>query len=115
MNEVKQFQIDIKFDPVGAFDLDGTVFIAEDPFIDPFPNGVVVVSEDQIQMGAAILGNNVISGEKTLGTLKIRTSSTFGVLVPAKIGVERFSVGPSATERDEYTGETLNLGVAVNE
>ncbi len=115
LNEVKQFQIDIKFDPVGAFDLDGTVFMAEDPFIDPFPNGIVLVSQDQIQMGAAILGNNVISGNKTLGTLKIRTSSTFGRLVQAQIDVERFSVGPSSADRDEYTGETLNLGVVVNE
>ncbi len=115
LNEVKQFQIDVKFEPVGAFDVEGTVFVAEDPFIDPFPNGVVLVAQDQVQMGAAILGNSVISGDKTLGTLKIRTSSTFGRLVQAQIRVERFSVGPSSADRDEYTGETLNLGVIVNE
>ena len=114
-SEVKQFQIDVKFEPAGAFDVEGAIFVAEDPFIDPFPNGIVLVSRDQIQMGAAILGANVSSSEKTLGTLTIRTSSTFGRLVQAQIRVERFSVGPSSTARDEYTGETLNLGVVVNE
>ena len=115
LSEVKQFQIDIKLEPATAFDIEGTIFLAEDPFVDPFPNGVVLVSPTQVQMGAAILGNNVISGDKTLGTLKIRTSQTFGRLVQAQIGVERFSVGPSSSDRDEYSAETLNLGVVVNE
>jgi len=114
-SEVKQFQIDIKLEPAGAFDVEGAIFVAEDPFIDPFPNGIVVVSPDQIQMGAAILGASASSPDKTLGTLTIKTSATFGRLVQAQISVERFSVGPSSTDRDEYTGETLNLGVVVNE
>jgi len=115
LSEVTQFQLDIKFEPALAFDVDGAIFVAEDPFIDPFPNGVVLVAADRIQMGAAILGGAGISGDKTLGTLRIKTSATFGRLVEAQIGVERFSVGPSSAERDEYTGDILNLGVVINE
>jgi hypothetical protein len=74
-----------------------------------------LVAADRIQMGAAILGGAGISGDKTLGTLRIKTSATFGRLVEAQIGVERFSVGPSSAERDEYTGDILNLGVVINE
>ena len=115
LSEVKQFQLDVVFEPALAFDVDSAIFVAEDPFVDPFPNGVVLVSPERIQMGAAILGGPVVSGEKTLGTLRITTSSTFGRLVQAQIGVERFSVGPSSSDRDEYTGDNLNLGVVVNE
>ena len=56
-----------------------------------------------------------VSGEKTLGTLRISTSSTFGRLVQAQVGVALFSIGPNRLERDEYTGGELNLGVVVNE
>ena len=115
LSDVKQFQLDLKIEPAVAFDTATAVFVTEDPFTDPFPNGVIVVSQDRLQVGAAILGNNVVSGEKTLGTLRITTSSTFGRLVRARIGVERFSVGPTSVERDEYLASELNLGVVVNE
>ena len=115
LSAVTQFQLDIKCEPALAFDVNGAIFVAEDPFIDPFPNGVILVSPGRIQMGAAILGGAGISGDKTLGTLRIKTSATFGRLVEAQIGVERFSVGPSSVKRDEYTGDMLNLGVVINE
>ena len=115
LNDVKQFQIDVTLEPALAFDIDSAVFVTADPFVDPFPNGVEIVSQDTVRMGAAILGGDGVSGEKTLGTLRISTSSTFGRLVQAQVGVALLSIGPNRLERDEYTAAELNLGVVVNE
>jgi len=116
LSEVKQFQIDVKPEPALAFEIESAIFTVEDPWFVPFANGVDPTAElGTVKMGAAIFGGAAVSGEQKLGTLTIRTSATFGRLVPAKIGVERFSVGPTSEERDDYTGETLNLGVVVNE
>ena len=112
---VKQFNVVVRLEPPAAFDIASAIFRTEDPFLDPFPNGVVLPSDEEVDMGAAILGLAVVDGVKTLGTLTIQTSDDFDPAQPARLVIQSFSIGPSSTDRDNYGEDDLELGVLVTE
>ena len=112
---VKQFDFVVRLEPPAAFDIDSSIFRTEDPFLDPFPNGVDLLSDAEVKMGAAILGTAVVDGTRTLGTLTILTSEEYDPTKPARLVVQSFSIGPSSVDRDNYGEDDLRLGVVVSD
>jgi hypothetical protein len=111
--EVRQFEVRVQPEPANAFDVDSAVFAASQPFVTPFASGIQI-SGNVMRMGGASLGTGV-SGAASLGTLTIRTSSSFNSFTEARLVVTLLSIGPSSSQRDEYQSETLRLGIDVSE
>ena len=55
-----------------------------------------------------------MEGDDALGTLKLVTGDRFSAGDRVQIRVAFFSMGPSFSNRDDYTAEDLNMGVVVN-
>ena len=66
-----------------------------------------------MRFGGASLAS-AVSGNVTLGTLTLRTASTFSTFTQARLVVTLLSIGPSSSQRDRYDGSALRLGVSVN-
>ncbi len=113
--DVKQFDFLVRLDPPEAFDITGAIFRTDNPFLNPFPGGVDLLSDTEIKMGAAILGTSVVNGERILGTLSIPTSETFTRSQPARLVIQSFSVGPSSFDRDTYGETDLELSIVVSD
>ena len=111
--EVRQFEVRVQPEPANAFDVDSAVFAGSQPFVTPFASGIQI-SGNVMRMGGASLGTGV-SGAASLGTLTIRTSSSFNSFTEARLVVTLLSIGPSSSQRDEYQSETLRLGIDVSE
>jgi hypothetical protein len=111
MSQVKQFRLKLQIDPVDAIDLPASRFTSVDPFFVP---GVDIPVANQLETGAAIFGDQQVEGDGLLGTLSLRTNPTFAADSQVRLQVVLFSIGPSSTERDEYSTEGLQLGVVVN-
>ena len=110
MSGIGQFEIKIAPDPLAAFDLSALNFSPDMPFI-TVPPGVEVQEDNQLWIiGANVQRNS--NGDATLGTLTLRTSSTFNL---ATLRVVFFSMGPSSSERENYTDELLNMGVVLSD
>ncbi len=111
MSNVKQFELDLEFDPRHAFDLAPARFVGTAPFVAPGA-GVQPLS-GRLKVGAASF-TGATEGDAVLGTLTLRTSETVTVLVQAHIRVALFSIGPSSTNREDYEGDDLNMGIVLN-
>ena len=52
--------------------------------------------------------------ERALGTLTLITGERFTVSTQVEIRIAFFSMGPSFSDRDDYTAADLNMGVVIN-
>ena len=109
---VRQFEMRVQPEPANAFDIDSAVFAPAQPFVTPFASGIQTEG-DLMRMGGASLGAPV-DGSAPLGTLTIRTSSSFNSFTDARLVVTVLSIGPSSSLRDVYQSETLQLGIDVS-
>lgn len=112
MNGVKQFELVVALEPVEAFELEAATFTPEKPFI-TVGSGVEVTPEKNLRSIGIFLDVAGRSGDGALGTLNLKTSSTFSAATRVRIRVLRFSIGPSSRERDTYAEQELNLGVVI--
>ena len=112
LTSVRQVEFVVKPTPVSAFDLASAVFTPAAP-LRTLGVGVEVERGTQIRAGAATLTEDVV-GDRVLGTLTLKTSTTFNALTKAQLGVVFVSVGPSVSDRENFEEEDLNLGVIVN-
>lgn len=112
MAGVRQFEMRVTPEPANAFDMDTAVFAAAQPFVTPFASGIQI-ENGAMRMGGASLGGGV-DGTATLGTLTIRTSSSFNTFTDARLVVTTLSVGPSSSQRDGYDSDVLQLGIDVS-
>lgn len=112
LDQVRQFELIVQPDPASAFDLDGAVFAPKQPFVTPFASGIELNGAN-MRFGGASLAR-AVSGNVTLGTLTLRTASTFSAFTQARLVVTLLSVGPSSSQRERYDGNALRLGVSVN-
>ncbi len=110
---VRQFELRVQPEPANAFDMDTAIFAAAQPFVTPFASGIQIEG-NVMRMGGASLGAGV-DGTAALGTLTIRTSSSFNSFTDARLVVTLLSIGPSSSQRDEYQSETLRLGIDVSD
>jgi hypothetical protein len=109
MSNIGQFEFKIEPDPPTAFDLSASSFSPSLPFV-TFPPGVEVQENNQLWVvGANLQGNT--NGDAELGTLTLHTSPTFN---GATLRLVLFSIGPSSTQRDNYTDDQLNMGVVLD-
>lgn len=111
MSQVKQFRLKLQVEPIEALDLSASRFTSIDPFFVP---GIDIPAANQLETGAAIFGPELVEGDGLLGTLTLRTSPAFAAGTQVRIQVILFSIGPSSTERDEYSTDELQLGIVVN-
>lgn len=108
---VRQFELRVQPEPSNAFDASGAVFTPTQPFVTPFASGIQIEGSVMRMVGASL--SSVVDGAATLGTLTIRTSSTFGSFASARLMVTLLSIGPSSSQRDEFNTFDPQLGVAV--
>lgn len=113
MAGVGQFEMRVTPEPANAFDVDGAVFAAAQPFVTPFASGIQIEG-GAMRMGGASLGSGV-DGTASLGTLTIRTSSSFNSFTNARLVISALSVGPSSSQRDGYESDILRLGIDVSQ
>ncbi|MEC8990869.1 MAG: hypothetical protein VX656_06460 [Candidatus Latescibacterota bacterium] len=113
MAQVRQFEIVVKASPTSAFALDGAVFRPQAPFITPFASGIEQGDDGTLRLGGASLAS-AVTGDQTLGTLTVSTSSQLGNFTDAILRVTLISIGPSSQDRERYEGEELRFGVTVN-
>ena len=105
---VRQYELRVQPEPANAFDISGAVFATAQPFVTPFASGIQIEG-NVMRMGGASLGGGV-DGAAVLGTLTIRTSSSF---TDARLVLTQMSIGPSSSQRDAFSGFSPRLGVAV--
>jgi hypothetical protein len=113
MSQVKQFEFVVRVEPSGAFDLSAATFAPAKPFA-TFGNGVEMVEEGRLRIAGALFSRDqTVQGDQLLGALSLKTSPAYSPSAQPRVRVEFFSVGPTSTERDSYTEEQLQLGVAL--
>ncbi len=110
--QVRQFEIIIEPQPANAFDLEAAVFTPQAPFITPFATGIQL-DDGIMRIGGASLAE-VVTGNRTFGTLTLTTKSGLGSLRDTSLRVTLISLGPSSQDRERYEGEELRLGVQLN-
>ena len=88
--------------PPGAF---GAQFTGPE-----FPAG----QEGQLKVAFAYLQGDGLSGESTLGELKLVTSSSFTTSTEATITVVEVLLGQSSEDRDVFDAEALGLSITLN-
>ena len=88
--------------PPGAF---GAQFTGPE-----YPEG----QDDQLRVAFAYLQGDGLSGESTLGELKLVTSSSFTTSTEATITVVEVTLGQSSEDRDVFDAEALDLSITVN-
>ena len=113
MANVKQFEFRLQIDPAVALDFAGSAFVATAPFLQPPPSGIEQMDDGQWRIAGAIFGDSK-EGDNTLGTLTFKTADGFDVQNRVQIRITFFSVGPSFSDRDDYTATDLNMGVTIN-
>ena len=112
LSQVRQFEIVLEPVPADAFDFSSAVFTAAQPF-STFGSGVDAGRPGQLRIGGATFGGNV-SGDHTLGTLRMLTGDSFSSEIAARINVRLLSLGPRSDQREVFEGDKLDLGVDVN-
>ncbi|MGY8823859.1 MAG: hypothetical protein ACKVJG_07970 [Candidatus Latescibacterota bacterium] len=113
LSNVKQFEFRLRLDPASAFDVSASSFVPLQPFIAP-PVSIEVTEEGLWRTGGASV-TQPLEGEATFGTLKLKTANGFDANTQVRIQVDFFSVGPSFSDRDDYSSSDLKMGVVVNE
>jgi len=113
MTNVKQFEFRLEIEPSDALAFEGSSFAPIQPFIAP-PG----FSIEQMEGGLWRTGGASISqakeGDDTLGTLTLITGKRFTAGTKVQIRIAFFSMGPSFSDRDDYTAADLNMGVVIN-
>ena len=109
MSGVRQFEFNVALEPAEAFDLSSASFAPAKPFI-TVGSGVEITPEKNLRAIGIYLDAAGYSGDGGLGTLTVKTSSSFSSSTRARI--VRFSAGPSSKERDTYTEQQLNLSLS---
>jgi len=106
---VRQFELRVQPEPSSAFDVSGAVFAPTQPFVTPFASGIQMEGSVMRMGGASLSG--AVDGLASLGSLTIHTASTFNN--SARLVVTLISIGPSSSERDEFTIFGPQLGIEV--
>ena len=96
---VKEVDIILAASPAGAFDLAATTFEVPIGWFAPGPSPVI--SADRSSRATYLL------------SATLTTAADFTIGTGATIAVERISVGPSNSERDEFEGGDLGLSITV--
>ncbi len=112
MVNVKQFELRLEIEPANALALEGSSFIATTPFLTP-PFGIERMEEGLWRIGGASI-TETKKGDDILGTFTLRTSDDFDAGMQVQVRVAFFSLGPSFSDRDNYTAADLNMGVVIN-
>ncbi|HIG54569.1 MAG TPA: hypothetical protein EYG11_15360 [Candidatus Latescibacteria bacterium] len=114
MAKVKQFEFRLEIDPVEALDFAESAFVATQPFLQPPPSGTELGDDGQWRIAGVILGDSQAEGDNTLGTLTFKTKEGFDAGTQVQVRITFFSVGPSFSDRDDYTANDLNMGITIN-
>ena len=112
LSSVRQLELLLEPSPASAFDLSSAVFEPTAPLV-TLPPGTELAGDNQLRVGAATLTDDLV-GSRILGTLTLKTSTSFNAFVRAHIGIRLLSLGPGVSQRDSYAPAELNLGVVVN-
>lgn len=112
LSSVRQLELLLEPSPASAFDLSSAVFEPTAPLV-TLPPGTELAGDNQLRVGAATLTDDLV-GSRVLGTLTLKTSTSFNAFVRAHIGIRLLSLGPGVSQRDSYGAAELNLGVVVN-
>ena len=112
MSGIRQFEFTVALEPPEAFDLNSISFSPSKPFI-TVGSGVEVTPEKNLRAIGIYLDAAGYSGDGGLGTLTVKTSSSFSSSTQGRARILRFSAGPSSSERDTYTEQQLNLSLSV--
>ncbi len=90
-------------EPVGLF---GANFTGPE-----FPDGI---DGDKVKVAFAQLGGSELSGERSLGELRLVTSSSFTSDTEVTLTVSEVTLGQSANEQDVFVADDLGITVTVN-
>ena len=112
MVNVKQFELLLEIEPANALAFAGSSFAATDPFLTP-PFSIELTEEGLWRTGGASI-TETKKGNDILGTLTLRTGDGFDAGMQVQVRVAFFSLGPSFSDRDDYTAADLNMGVVIN-
>lgn len=112
MVNVKQFELRLAIEPAEVLVLEGSSFAATAPFITP-PLSIERTEEGLWRTGGASV-TQTQKGDHILGTLALRTGDGFAAGRQVQVRVSFFSLGPSSSDRDDYTAADLNMGVVIN-
>ena len=112
MADVKQFELRLAIEPAEVLALEGSSFAAPAPFITP-PRSIERTEEGLWRTGGASI-TQTQKGDHILGTLTLRTGDGFAAGRQVQVLVAFFSLGPSFSDRDDYTAADLNMGVVIN-
>ena len=113
MVNVKQFELRLEIEPVNALAFEGSSFTATEPFLTP-PFSIELTEEGLWRTGGASI-TETKKGDDILGTLTLRTGDGFDAGMQVQVRVAFFSLGPSFSDRDDYTAADLNMGVVIND
>ena len=114
MDNVKQFEFRLEIDPAEAFDFAESAFVATQPFLQPPPSGTELTDNGQWRIAGVILGEDPAEGDNALGTLTFKTKDGFDARTQVQVRITFFSIGPSFSNRDDYTVNDLNMGITIN-
>lgn len=107
---VTQYAFVVELSPAEAFDLDAITFAGVEGTVSP---GVERLGPSRFRFGGAALGGEPLNSIITLmGTLTVRTASTFSSQSQANVTVLQAEVGPNSTQTDVLTD--LNQVVFLN-
>ena len=114
MDTVKQFEFRLEIDPAQALDFAESAFVATKPFIHPPPSGTQLTDDGEWSIAGAIFGDVQAAGDNELGTLNFKTKDGFDAGTQVQVRITFFSIGPSFSDRDDYTANDLNMGITIN-
>ena len=114
MDNVKQFEFRLEIDPAEALDFAESAFVATQPFLQPPPSGTELTDNGQWRIAGVILGEDPAEGDNALGTLTFKTKGGFDARTQVQVRITFFSIGPSFSNRDDYTANDLNMGITIN-
>lgn len=113
MSNVKQFEFRLEIDPIDALSFESSSFEPVQPFIAPPGFSIEMMEGGQWRTGGASV-SQAKEGNDILGILKLVTGDRFSASDKAQVRVAFFSIGPSFSDRDDYSADDLNMGIIVN-
>ena len=110
LQEVKQFQLQLDFDPKDAYEFSASNFVAEAPFLTPPGFSIELLENGQWLTGGASF-STALTGSSALGTLTL-AKRLVDSMTPTTITVILFSIGSSSWDREDYSKEVLNIAIS---
>ena len=110
LQEVKQFQLLLDFDPKDAYEFSASNFVAEAPFLTPPGFSIELLDNRQWLTGGASFSTS-LTGSSALGTLTL-AKRLVDSMTPTTITVILFSIGASSWDREAYSKEVLNIAIS---